>query len=129
MWSSLTPVVNGTDDVARRADRIRQVYIADIERLLKMEDMWAHRKPPRPLSWDQLSAPAAAAAEEEERTPAAASGAAPTGNGTAKGVKSKEDEARIDSQKKLSVRDSFALFVDACVVPLPSSRLSLSARS
>ncbi|GAA5836792.1 hypothetical protein JCM9279_007663 [Rhodotorula babjevae] len=91
-----------------------KVYIADIERLLKMEDMWAHRKPPRPLNWDELSAPAPAAetteaAEKKDGEPAAA--AAENGKDGAEG-KGKED-VRFSSQKKLSVRDSFALFVDA----------------
>lgn len=99
-----------------------QVYIADIERLLKMEDMWAHRKPPRPLSWDELSAPAPVAEEAEAPKAAdkdgepAAPAAGENGKDGAEG-KGKED-VRFSSQKKLSVRDSFALFVDACV-PLP----------
>ncbi|GAA5825052.1 hypothetical protein JCM3770_004514 [Rhodotorula araucariae] len=97
----------GLEGAARRV--FDKVYIADIERLLQMEDMWAHRKPPRPLSWEELSAPAPdeaaavpnGAAEKED----GADENEMNGNGT--------DEARINSQKKLTVRDSFALFVDA----------------
>ncbi|GAA5913687.1 hypothetical protein JCM8208_005902 [Rhodotorula glutinis] len=107
------------DGAARRV--FDKVYIADIERLLKMEDMWAHRKPPRPLSWDELSAPAAppaaVAGEEAEKKggDAAEPATVPGEDGKEKGEgkdKAKED-VRFSSQKKLSVRDSFALFVDA----------------
>ncbi|BGP43075.1 E1 ubiquitin-activating protein uba2 [Rhodotorula kratochvilovae] len=95
----------GLEGAARRV--FDKVYIADIERLLKMEDMWAHRKPPRPLSWDELSAPT-----PDEPAPAAA--VEPNGVPEKEGEKANgKDEARIGSQKKLTVRDSFALFVDA----------------
>ncbi|GJN93179.1 hypothetical protein Rhopal_006226-T1 [Rhodotorula paludigena] len=85
-----------------------KVYIADINRLLAMEDMWAHRKPPRPLDWAELSA-APSAAEANGAAAAETSGAA---NGASAQEKEKE-VARIQDQRKLSVRDSFDLFVDA----------------
>lgn len=77
-----------------------------------MEDMWAHRKPPRPLDWAELSAaPSASAANGD---------AAAETSGAANGASAQEKEkevARIQDQRKLSVRDSFDLFVDACVTP------------
>lgn len=84
-----------------------QVYIDDIARLLKMEDMWAHRKAPHTLDWQALSAAeastsaAAAAKEGSEENAAAADG------------KSEQEQARIQDQRKLSLKDSFDLFVDA----------------
>lgn len=56
-----------------------------------MEDMWRHRKPPHPLSFDEietrvLQAPAAALEE----------------NGKPQGIK---------DQRKLSLEDSFELFL------------------
>ncbi|CEQ39397.1 SPOSA6832_00923 [Sporobolomyces salmonicolor] len=70
-----------------------KVYTSDIHRLLKMEDMWAHRKPPHPLSFEELQVAVAAKkakASEGEEAP--------------KGIK---------DQRKLKIEDSFELFVDA----------------
>lgn len=74
----------------------------DIARLLKMEDMWAHRKPPHPLDWRALSA-------------AEASSSVGKDNGAAEGGKTEHEQARIKDQRRLSLKDSFELFVDACV--------------
>lgn len=68
-----------------------QVYTQDIERLLKMEDMWKHRKPPHPLSHSDLTTAAGAQVAE---TSAAGAG--------------------IKDQRSLSPSDSFALFISRC---------------
>ncbi|GAA5984580.1 hypothetical protein JCM10908_003409 [Rhodotorula pacifica] len=95
------------------AERIfKKVYIDDIARLLKMEDMWAHRKPPHTLDWQALSA-----AEASTSTSAGSSDAQTNGtNGAGAAVVAaggEKDQARIKDQRKLSLKDSFELFVDA----------------
>lgn len=82
-----------------------QVYVGDIERLLKMEDMWAHRKAPHTLNWDELSS--------APSTSSSAPSTSDASNGTT--AANGKDEARIKDQRKLSIKDSFDLFVDACV--------------
>ncbi|SCZ96750.1 BZ3500_MvSof-1268-A1-R1_Chr4-1g06683 [Microbotryum saponariae] len=93
-----------------------KVYSQDINRLLKMEDMWKHRKPPHPLSWDELSAStststststSADAATESTATPSAT-------NGSTGGL--------IKDQRTLSLRDSFNLFISS--IERLSSRIS-----
>lgn len=66
-----------------------KVYKQDIERLLKMEDMWKHRAPPHVLGYEQLAAEAARA------------GAQP----------STSEQAGIKDQRALSLTDSFELFM------------------
>ncbi|GAA5866106.1 hypothetical protein JCM8547_000600 [Rhodosporidiobolus lusitaniae] len=82
-----------------------KVYQADIERLLKMEDMWAHRRPPVPLSWKVLSQQASSSSSSSSDDATAATEAE-------KAAPEKKDEARIKDQRKLEVKDSFALFCD-----------------
>ncbi|BGP19642.1 hypothetical protein JCM10213_000100 [Rhodosporidiobolus nylandii] len=101
-------------DVEGAAKRVfDKVYTSDIHRLLAMEDMWAHRRPPTPLSWEVLSAAPSTSGE----------------NGLSDKVSAK-DEARIKDQRKLEVRDSWELFVDAVtrlcrrVASAPSEPLS-----
>jgi ubiquitin-like 1-activating enzyme E1 B len=67
-----------------------KVFKKDIERLLSMEDMWKHRKPPAPLSYAVLSQQAA-------QTP---SSSAPTASG-------------IKDQRELSLGDAFGMFQDS----------------
>ncbi|KAK4700965.1 ubiquitin-like 1-activating enzyme E1 B, partial [Phenoliferia sp. Uapishka_3] len=69
-----------------------KVYTQDIERLLKMEDMWKHRKPPHPLSYSDLQLATEAQVAE---TSAAGAGAG------------------IKDQRSLSLADSFALFISS----------------
>ncbi|ORY88224.1 hypothetical protein BCR35DRAFT_263546 [Leucosporidium creatinivorum] len=71
-----------------------KVYTTDIHRLLKMEDMWRHRKPPHPLSFEQLETWAL-------QQPA------PAVNGEA------EKPQGIKDQRKLSLEDSFELFLSS----------------
>lgn len=66
-----------------------KVYKQDVERLLKMEDMWKHRAPPHALLFDELKA--SAAQREAEPSTSAAAG--------------------IKDQRALSLSDSFELFV------------------
>lgn len=66
-----------------------QIYKRDIERLLAMEDMWKHRKPPVPLSFDDL----------ESSTPSTS-----TATKSINGIK---------DQRELSLHDSFQLFKDS----------------
>ncbi|BGO95008.1 hypothetical protein NBRC10512_006528 [Rhodotorula toruloides] len=80
-----------------------KVYVGDIERLLKMEDMWAHRKAPHTLNWDELSS--------APSTSSSAPSTSDASNGTT--AANGKDEARIKDQRKLSIKDSFDLFVDA----------------
>ncbi|GAA5972717.1 hypothetical protein JCM21900_002363 [Sporobolomyces salmonicolor] len=70
-----------------------KVYTSDIHRLLKMEDMWAHRNPPHPLSFEELQAAVAAK--------------------KAKASEGQEAPKGIKDQRKLEIEDSFELFVDA----------------
>lgn len=99
--------------------RREQVYHDDIARLLKMEDMWAHRKPPRTLDWEALSSAAEASMStaggegggDASKDPQPSNGT----NGVA--ATTEKDQARIKDQRKLSLKDSFDLFVDAYVVP------------
>ncbi|KAK4052712.1 E1 ubiquitin-activating protein uba2 [Microbotryomycetes sp. JL201] len=70
-----------------------KVYSADIERLLKMEDMWKHRKPPHTLSFDTL--------QTESLKQAGPSIIAANG---AQGLK---------DQRSLSLVDSFELFLSS----------------
>ncbi|GAA6023410.1 hypothetical protein JCM11491_006462 [Sporobolomyces phaffii] len=71
-----------------------KVYQADIERLLLMTDMWNHRKPPHALSYDQLTKSVQEGREERRGEPEVG----------ASGIK---------DQRKLSLEDSFELFVDS----------------
>lgn len=72
------------------AERVfSKVYMQDIERLLKMEDMWKHRAPPHPLEYDALKAEAAKAGAEP----------------------STSEQTGIKDQRALSLSDSFDLFV------------------
>ncbi|KWU43431.1 hypothetical protein RHOSPDRAFT_19585 [Rhodotorula sp. JG-1b] len=89
------------------AERIfRKVYHDDIARLLKMEDMWAHRKPPHTLDWGELSSSAAGAGDDANKeVPSQTNGVA--------AATTEKDQARIKDQRKLSLKDSFDLFVDA----------------
>ncbi|GAA5973061.1 hypothetical protein JCM11641_000393 [Rhodosporidiobolus odoratus] len=91
-----------------------KVYNADINRLLAMTDMWTHRRPPIPLSWEELSkAPSGSnPASASALTPAAASADNESGN-VAKKEAEKKEEARIKDQRKLTTRDSWELFGDA----------------
>lgn len=66
-----------------------KVYRQDIERLLKMEDMWKHRAPPHALDFDRLQAEATKVGAE-----ASTSG-----------------QAGIKDQRALSLTDSFELFI------------------
>ncbi|KAM0786804.1 hypothetical protein ACM66B_002237 [Microbotryomycetes sp. NB124-2] len=70
-----------------------KVYAADIQRLLKMEDMWKHRKPPHPLSFDSLQA------ESENKA-----GPSILASNGAQGLK---------DQRALSLVDSFELFLSS----------------
>ena len=70
-----------------------QVYSQDILRLLQMEDMWKHRKPPHPLVYEIIAA---------EGVEAAASGSGSAADSLQTGLK---------AQRTLSLRDSFELFV------------------
>lgn len=70
-----------------------QVYYTDIVRLLKMEDMWKHRKPPHTLSFDELHE---ASAQKPAAAETSTNGAAPQG---------------IKDQRALSLTDSYELFV------------------
>ncbi|GAA6042460.1 hypothetical protein JCM8097_008469 [Rhodosporidiobolus ruineniae] len=105
------------DGAAKRV--FDKVYTADIHRLLAMTDMWAHRRPPVPLSWAELSAAPSSSGQN------GANGA--TANG---GAKTREEEARIKDQKKLATRESWELFCDAVhrlsvrVAAAPSEPLS-----
>jgi ubiquitin-like 1-activating enzyme E1 B len=72
-----------------------QVYQADIERLLLMTDMWNHRKPPHSLSYEQLSK-----SLQERQGGQNGDAAVAAGSG-------------IKDQRKLSLEDSFELFVDS----------------
>ncbi|GAA5900786.1 E1 ubiquitin-activating protein UBA2 [Sporobolomyces salmoneus] len=75
------------------AQRIfEKVYRADIERLLQMTDMWKHRNPPHSLSYGDLS-------ESVKERKEQANGSAVDANG---GIK---------DQRKLSLEDSFELFI------------------
>ena len=84
-----------------------------------MEDMWAHRKPPRTLDWEALSSAAEASMStaggegggDASKDPQPSNGT----NGVA--ATTEKDQARIKDQRKLSLKDSFDLFVDAYVVP------------
>lgn len=73
-----------------------QVYATDIARLLKMEDMWKHRKAPHVLSYDDLST---SVTQKTASAETSANGAAPQG---------------IKDQRALSLTDSFELFVSRC---------------
>ncbi|GAA5865163.1 hypothetical protein JCM3774_002157 [Rhodotorula dairenensis] len=102
------------------AERIfKKVYQDDIARLLKMEDMWAHRKPPHTLDWDALSAAEAststttAVADDQVNGGGAPNASNGSGDGGRAAVAAEKDEARIKDQRKLSLKDSFELFVDA----------------
>ncbi|GAA5826743.1 hypothetical protein JCM11251_002876 [Rhodosporidiobolus azoricus] len=93
-------------DIDGAAKRVfDKVYSSDIVRLLAMEDMWTHRRPPVPLKWDEM-----------EKLPSGSGSAAivPNGNGAVGANEpEKKDEARIKDQRKLAVRDSWELFNDA----------------
>ncbi|CAH7689653.1 hypothetical protein BY996DRAFT_4575627 [Phakopsora pachyrhizi] len=68
-----------------------KVFEEDINRLLKMEDMWKSRKAPTPLSYDLLS----------------------DSDGTESGKSEKlkiPDQSLLKDQKTLSLKDSFKLF-------------------
>ncbi|GAA5965547.1 hypothetical protein JCM8115_001569 [Rhodotorula mucilaginosa] len=100
------------------AERIfRKVYHDDIARLLKMEDMWAHRKPPHTLDWEALSSSAAAAASTSTAGARAGDDASkdtkPSNGANGVAATTEKDQARIKDQRKLSLKDSFDLFVDA----------------
>ncbi|GAA6059204.1 hypothetical protein JCM10212_006597 [Sporobolomyces blumeae] len=82
---------------ARRV--FEKVYKSDIERLLQMTDMWAHRKPPHALSWDNLSS-------ELEHKKA-------EGQSHGRGAEGDKQEAKIKDQRKLDLVDSFELFVSS----------------
>jgi ubiquitin-like 1-activating enzyme E1 B len=86
------------DDAAKRI--FEKVFEKDIERLLEMSDMWNHRKPPHTLSFTQLSK-----ALEEKRK-----------NDDDSTMKKKDEgggEGTIKDQRKLSLQDSFELFIDS----------------
>lgn len=90
------------------AQRIFQkVYTEDISRLLLMEDMWKHRSPPHCLSWDELSK------HDVEVTSATAEGAKAEASGSA-GVNG--SAGKIESQRELSLKDSFNLFISRLVL-------------
>lgn len=73
-----------------------------------MEDMWAHRKPPHTLDWEGLSSSAAGAGDDASKeVPSQTNGVA--------AATTEKDQARIKDQRKLSLKDSFDLFVDAYV--------------
>lgn len=73
-----------------------------------MEDMWAHRKPPHTLDWGELSSSAAGAGDDANKeVPSQTNGVA--------AATTEKDQARIKDQRKLSLKDSFDLFVDAYV--------------
>ncbi|KAM0750516.1 hypothetical protein T439DRAFT_381188 [Meredithblackwellia eburnea MCA 4105] len=77
-----------TDDGA--AKRVfDKVYTQDIERLLKMEDMWKHRNPPHPLSFEQLKTESSQTGEPSNTV------------------------AGIKDQRPLSLVDSFNLFLSS----------------
>ena len=73
------------------------MYRDDIERLLLMSDMWNHRKPPHSLDYEELEK----RVEEEKKSG------------------KKEEGSGIQDQRKLSLEDSFELFCDSYVFPLP----------
>ncbi|SGZ23803.1 BQ5605_C023g09637 [Microbotryum silenes-dioicae] len=93
-----------------------KVYSQDINRLLKMEDMWKHRKPPHPLSWDELSASTSTSTSSSTSADAATESTAnPTKtNGSTGGL--------IKDQRTLTLRDSFNLFISS--IERLSSRIS-----
>ncbi|GAA6010546.1 hypothetical protein JCM10207_001356 [Rhodosporidiobolus poonsookiae] len=94
-------------DVEGAAKRVfEKVYTADIERLLKMEDMWAHRRPPVPLKWDHF-------ASASDASNGNGNGAVPIVDANGDKPATAKDEARIKDQRKLSERDSWGVFVDA----------------
>lgn len=85
-----------------------------------MEDMWAHRKPPHTLDWEALSSSAADEASTATAAGDDASKDTKPSNGTngvaaAAVATTEKDQARIKDQRKLSLKDSFDLFVDAYV--------------
>ncbi|SCV74448.1 BQ2448_8087 [Microbotryum intermedium] len=89
-----------------------KVYSEDINRLLKMEDMWKHRKPPHPLSWDELSASTSTVDTTESSSTNSTSTPAATNGST----------GLIKDQRTLTLRDSFNLFISS--VERLSSRIS-----
>ena len=84
-----------------------------------MEDMWAHRKPPHTLDWEALSSSAAAAASTSTAGARAGDDASkdtkPSNGANGVAATTEKDQARIKDQRKLSLKDSFDLFVDAYV--------------
>ncbi|KAL8280566.1 hypothetical protein RQP46_006889 [Phenoliferia psychrophenolica] len=85
-----------------------KVYTQDIERLLKMEDMWKHRQPPHPLHYADLELAVGAAAQAQVAETSA------TGAGV----------GGIKDQRSLSLADSFALFLSS--IERLSSRIDLA---
>ena len=71
-----------------------KVYKLDVERLLKMEDMWRSRKRPTPLAYETLAS-------------------APQSSGTANGSAPAEASALIRDQRTLTLADSFELFLSS----------------
>ncbi|GAA5895351.1 hypothetical protein JCM6882_006228 [Rhodosporidiobolus microsporus] len=98
-------------DVDGAAKRVfDKVYSADVVRLLAMEDMWTHRRPPVPLKWDAMEGlPSGSGSGSAVVLPNTGA----NGNGNGSGDAPQKDEARIKDQRKLAVRDSWELFVDA----------------
>lgn len=85
----------GTSDFASKV--FNKVFKDDIERLRAMEDMWKTRKPPQPLSFDELQ------------------------------EQSKPIESTVSSadQKVWSQAEDFVVFKDRLVINITRSSLSM----
>lgn len=68
-----------------------KVYNHDISRLLLMEDLWKHRTPPHPISYESMSVNSTAIVAEAETSATGASG--------------------IKDQRVLTLKDSFEIFL------------------
>jgi ubiquitin-like 1-activating enzyme E1 B len=73
-----------------------QVYNHDISRLLLMEDLWKHRTPPHPISFESLSNDSTTAVPQAETSATGAAG--------------------IKDQRVLSLKDSFEIFLSRFVL-------------
>ncbi|KAJ2857618.1 E1 ubiquitin-activating protein uba2 [Coemansia erecta] len=76
----------GTDDFARLV--FEKAFCTDIERLLSMKDMWAQRRPPKPLDFSEL----------ELKSPCA----------------DKFDPTSLPDHEPLTIEQAFSLFAYSC---------------